>query len=94
MLAKQGRCSFTDPDQRVEYAPEGSVSPPSQAWTSSPSLDRYAEDSEIHRLEELEHENQEVVQAEQPDQIHQVIGEALEAFSRHLRGQRRLHPLL
>ena len=58
------------------------------------AIDRYAEDSEIHRLEELEHENQEVVQAEQPDQIHQVIGEALEAFSRRLRGQRSLHPLL
>lgn len=49
----------------------------------------------MHPLDDPESEPQEVVHIANPreaNQIHQVIGEALELFSRHLRGHRNLFP--
>lgn len=57
----------------------------SQAWTTPPNFETHHEDISTSPSDDVEPGRQED-QNVQPNQIHQVIGEALEVFSRHLRG--------
>jgi formylmethanofuran dehydrogenase subunit A len=73
--------SLSQTARDVEFGLLTTTSPSQQVWT----IAREPEEGTMHNFEDSDSTPQELIHTASPNQLHQVIGEALEVFSRHLR---------